>query len=95
MNIRGLTTRVRRRAASIGSRVAVATPGRAQWSRIALLAMLLVVGVLGGPRPESPAAAAMRVRWGYYVGYDKPTSLPSLRARGGPNARLAALQLYG
>lgn len=42
--------------------------------------MLVVLSILSFPADSPPADAAMGVRWGYYVGYDKTTSLPSLEA---------------
>jgi spore germination protein YaaH len=42
--------------------------------------VVILVALLGVAVPGSDAEAATRVRWGYYVGYDKATSLPSLQA---------------
>ncbi|MDQ3856663.1 MAG: glycosyl hydrolase family 18 protein [Chloroflexota bacterium] len=47
--------------------------------RVRFTALILVILLV--PLGYIPSAkAAMGVRWGYYVGYDRTTSLPSLRA---------------
>jgi spore germination protein YaaH/flagellar hook assembly protein FlgD len=47
--------------------------------RLALI-LALSLPLLAFLSPQHSAGAAMPVRWGYYTGYDKATSLPSLRA---------------
>lgn len=55
------------------------TREKSLYKRILLLAVVLS-GLFVFPGQRAPVEAAVRVRWGYYTGYDKTTSLPSLRA---------------